>query len=103
MLGRLIPALAAWLRKPEIRVIVAPEQELESLRAEVAALKAEKAKRDPEFHGAQALYYEAMNTNRRLLTENELLRKQIQQLEHEIYIRDNPSPPPQRRKSKRTQ
>lgn len=96
---RLIPALVAWLRNPEIRVIVAPEREIESLRAEVVTLKAEKAKRDPQLLGAQNINYEAMNTNRRLLTENELLRKQIDRLEHEIYIRDHPLPPPPPRRS----
>ena len=102
MLRRLIPALIAWLRNPEIRVTVTPLEELERLRAEVTELRTEKKRRDAELLGQYTINHETMNTNRRLLTENELLRQQIQRYEHEIDIRDNPSPPPQRRKSKKT-
>lgn len=90
---RLIPALVAWLRNPEVRVTVTPLPELEALRAEVETLRAEKAGLEARFAGSQNLYFEAVDASRRYRTENELLRKQIQRMEHEIYLMSNPLPP----------
>lgn len=76
---RLIPALAAWLQNPVIKI--SPSDELVRLRQENQRLTAEAERLTKELHRVERLYYDECTVNMRLTDTVDKLTGQLEEEE----------------------